>query len=99
MTNLITNEYIQSTVKRAISEDLGSGDLTANLLDAEKIVEATIISRKPTMVCGSSCCTEVFQQIDNQTQLSWLVEEGDLAAANTHWVKVAGTAKSILTAE
>ncbi|MBF8270203.1 MAG: nicotinate-nucleotide pyrophosphorylase, partial [Gammaproteobacteria bacterium] len=55
---------IASTVRRALSEDIGSGDLTAELIPPEKMNKAEVISREPAVLCGSAWFDEVFRQLD-----------------------------------
>ncbi|WP_028385101.1 carboxylating nicotinate-nucleotide diphosphorylase [Legionella moravica] len=90
---------VASDVKRALLEDIGTGDVTAALLPSHLIVEAEIISREPMLVCGQPWVNEVFAQIDDKIEIEWLVSEGDWLAAPASLCILHGTASSILTAE
>lgn len=90
---------VTSDVKKALLEDVGTGDVTASLLPPQLIVEAEIISREPMLVCGQPWVNEVFHQIDNKIEIEWLVSEGDWLSAKASLCILHGTASSILTAE
>jgi nicotinate-nucleotide pyrophosphorylase (carboxylating) len=55
---------IAESVRRALAEDVGSGDLTAALVPADARAEATIIAREDAVVCGTAWAGEVFRQLD-----------------------------------
>ncbi|RUR16860.1 carboxylating nicotinate-nucleotide diphosphorylase [Legionella sp. km535] len=95
----IDSLQVASDVKRALLEDIGTGDVTAALLPSHLIVEAEIISRESMLVCGQPWVNEVFAQIDDKIEIEWLVSEGDWLAAPASLCIIHGTASSILTAE
>ncbi|MFT4059485.1 MAG: carboxylating nicotinate-nucleotide diphosphorylase [Legionella sp.] len=84
---------------RALQEDVGIGDVTAELLPAQLLVEAEIISREPMVVCGQSWVEEVFHQINPNIKINWKVGEGDYLNKPTVLCHIQGLARSILTAE
>ena len=86
-------------VRRAIAEDVGSGDVTAALLPADLVVNAMIISREPMLVCGRQWVDCVFSELDPAIEVKWLVEEGSWQDAPTTLCTLHGLARSILTAE
>ena len=86
-------------VNHALLEDLGSGDVTAALLPANMVVEAEIISREPMLVCGIAWVNETFYQVDKESRVEWLVDEGEWLAKPTTLCVVRGLARSLLTAE
>lgn len=90
---------VQADVSRALQEDLGAGDVTAELLPVEQQVEAEIISREPMLVCGQAWVNEVFAQVDNRVTIDWHVEEGQWLSAAQSLCHIKGRARSILTAE
>lgn len=90
---------IKSDVRRAIEEDLGSGDVSAELLPPALCVEAEIITREPMLVCGQAWVNEVFQQIDKTSQITWHVKEGQWLDSPQSLCHITGKARSILTAE
>jgi nicotinate-nucleotide pyrophosphorylase (carboxylating) len=68
---------IERTVRWALEEDIGNGDITAELIPADKIATATIITREAAIVCGRPWVDEVFRQLDRDVQLEWHVDDGD----------------------
>ncbi len=92
-------ENIAETVTCAIAEDLGDGDITAQLIAREKRVTATITSRDDAILCGSPWADEVCRQIDTSLTIHWSFADSDQIDADTVIGEVTGSARSILTAE
>ncbi|CAM3001763.1 carboxylating nicotinate-nucleotide diphosphorylase [Legionella worsleiensis] len=90
---------VASDVRRALQEDIGTGDVTAALLPSRLVVEAEIISREAMLVCGQPWVNEVFAQVDPKIEIEWLVAEGDWLDKPATLCVLHGTASSILTAE
>ena len=67
---------IASTVRRALSEDIGTGDLTAKLIPAENVSEATVIVRAYAILCGIAWFDEVFRQLDESVEIDWQYADG-----------------------
>jgi len=86
-------------VARALAEDIGDGDLTAQLVPADAKATATIITREPCVVCGRPYFDEAMRQVDPTTTLAWHVDEGARLEPNAKLVTVSGKARSLLTAE
>ena len=86
-------------VRRALDEDIGTGDVTAALLPADKWVDAVIISREPMLVCGQPWVQAVFAAVDDSIEINWLVEEGAWLNTPSTLCRIRGLATSILTAE
>lgn len=90
---------VVSDVTRALVEDVGQGDVTAQLLSPELMVEAEIISREPMLVCGQAWVNQTMSQIDTHTQIQWHVAEGEWLPTPQSLCYIKGKARSILTAE
>ncbi len=90
---------VSITVKRALAEDIGDGDLTSALIAADVIARGQVISREAAIVCGRPWFDEVFQQLDKQAQIDWLVKEGDVIGVNQPLCKLTGHARALLTGE
>jgi len=82
-------------------------DITAALIPATHKAAATIMTRDDCMVCGVAWVNEVFKQLDkalglsgaNKTQVTWLVNDGQIAKANTVLCELSGNARALLTGE
>lgn len=90
---------IKETIRIALAEDLGDGDITSELIPASKTIEAIVLSREAAVVCGVDWVNEVFAQIDSNVSIDWSVEEGILVNAGTELLKLRGSARSILSGE
>ena len=90
---------IQTTVARALVEDIGTGDVTAGLIPADKQASATVISREDATLCGVAWFNEVFRQLDPAVQIDWQYQDGDRVEANALLCSLRGSARSILSGE
>jgi len=99
----LTLENIQADielgVKQALAEDIGSGDITAQLIPADKTSHARIISRDNAVIAGCAWVDEVFKQLDNQVEIIWHVKDGDQVSANDTLFELKGSSRSLLTGE
>jgi nicotinate-nucleotide pyrophosphorylase (carboxylating) len=86
-------------VARALAEDIGSGDLTAALIPADRVGRAAVITREPAVVCGIPYVNASFDAIDARVRLEWRVAEGDSVAANQLLFTLEGPARALLTGE
>ena len=90
---------IHQQVTQALIEDVGSGDITAELIPADRFSQARVITREAGVFCGRPWVDEVFRQLDKNVQLTWLVDDGDLLQANQCLLQLSGNSRSILTGE
>lgn len=97
MSSLPSDLAQQVTI--ALAEDIGSGDVTAELVPAEQRVTGKVITREPAILCGRPWVTEVFRQLDPSVQLTWTADDGDRIAANQTLFEIAGLARPVLTGE
>lgn len=97
MTNLHAD--IIHSVTMALAEDIGSGDITAQLIPVEQYAEAGIITREDCIFCGKAWVEEVFRQVDANVVIEWKVADGDKVIANTELFTLKGKARSLLTGE
>jgi len=85
-------------VKIALSEDIGTGDVSANLLD-DKIVSAQIIAREFAVICGIEYAQTAFLTLDSDIQIKWYFQEGDTIQAEQILGALSGSANGIISAE
>lgn len=99
----ITLDSLQSSiteeVRRALLEDIGSGDITAALIPAERQAQATIISREPAILCGTAWADEVFRQVDPLIRINWLAADGDQLQPDQPFCELSGPARGLLSGE
>lgn len=90
---------IEEDARRALEEDLGSGDITARLIDAKQIRKARVISREAAVVCGHHWFDAVFRLIDDSIDIRWEVHDGDMVAADQLLCTLKGPARALLSGE
>ena len=90
---------IAQLVTFCLQEDVGLGDITAELIPADKTISAKLISRDNGIFCGRPWADEVFQQVDSSLTVNWNIEEGSELSPDQTLVQIVGPARSILTAE
>jgi len=99
LLNALLTEHIQSQVTFALEEDMGTGDITAQLIPNNQEITATVISREPAILCGQAWVNEVFSQLGNRVTLTWHNKEGDVLETNKPFLTIKGNARTILTGE
>ncbi|HTE39261.1 MAG TPA: carboxylating nicotinate-nucleotide diphosphorylase [Steroidobacteraceae bacterium] len=90
---------IAASVAAALAEDIGTGDLTASLIAADKQGKARVISREQATLCGRAWFDEVFGQLDASIHVEWFAKDGDRIEPNQELCQLAGPARALLTGE
>jgi nicotinate-nucleotide pyrophosphorylase (carboxylating) len=93
------NSEISNSVAKSLSEDIGTGDLTALLIKSEASAVATVICREKSILCGTQWFDRCFKQLSPQTEIHWFAEEGAVISTGQELCKIKGNARSLLTAE
>ena len=96
---MLEQEYIDALVNQALNEDIGSGDITAELVGEDETLHARVITREPGVLCGRAFAETVFATVDASLLVSWHCVDGDLLATDDLLFEVSGPARSVLTAE
>ena len=73
---------VAADVRRALDKDIGTGDVTADLIPADADGQASLLTRDPLVIAGIPHAEEVFRQLDSCVGMDWLVREGDHIEAN-----------------
>lgn len=101
---------ISRAVRAALLEDLGqaltsldkpdaSADITAQLIPADRIASARVITREAGVFCGQPWVDEVFAQLGGEVKVEWLVQDGELLSPNQELFRLHGPARVLLTGE
>ena len=90
---------IEANVRNALREDIGSGDITAQLIPAERLAHATVITREAAVICGTAWVDAVFRQLDPRVAVHWQVADGDKVEANQTLFHLEGPARALLSGE
>ncbi|MBU2707293.1 carboxylating nicotinate-nucleotide diphosphorylase [Zooshikella marina] len=100
---MYSNQQLQDSIDQittfALAEDIGNGDITANLIPADENATATIISREDAVICGRPWVDATFHKVDSTINTHWQVNEGEHVTPNQLLLTVSGPARSLLTAE
>lgn len=92
-------DHLVRTVRFSLEEDIGTGDITAQLIPEDQTASATVITREHGILCGREWFEEVFRQIDPTLDIVWAKQDGDNIAPNDKLVTIKGNTRAILTAE
>jgi nicotinate-nucleotide pyrophosphorylase (carboxylating) len=90
---------LERNVTDALAEDVGTGDVTGQLVPADELRDARIIVREEAVLCGVMWFGEVMRRVDPRIDVRWRYREGDRMTADTTVCTVRGPARSLLTAE
>ncbi len=90
---------VRATVARVLQEDIGDGDLTAELIPASATIDATIITRDMMTMAGRPWVDEVYRHIDPRVVLDWQIDDGEMVEADTTICSLHGPARPILSGE
>lgn len=92
-------EHIARDVERAIAEDYGGGDVTADLLAPDKTARARVITREAAVLCGRDWFDACFRAFDPAVRIEWVAQEGERVAAGAVLCHVEGQARALVSAE
>jgi nicotinate-nucleotide pyrophosphorylase (carboxylating) len=92
-------DSIELQVTTALREDIGSGDLTAALIPADRQGHATVITREAMLLCGQPWVDAVFRHIDPKVRVEWRSQEGMPAEPSQTLFSIEGPARALLTGE
>jgi len=89
---------IEDDVQRALAEDIGSGDLTAQLVP-DVGAHAELLTREDAVLCGTAWVDELFRRLDTRVHVTWLKRDGERIAAGDVIARLNGPARTLLTGE
>ncbi len=90
---------ISTQVMLALDEDIGDGDLTAELIPEKAYSEAHVISREQAVICGLEWFDEVFAQLDESVRIDWQVKDADSVEPDQLLCTLRGPSRALLTGE
>ena len=92
-------QAIINQVANALDEDVGSGDISAELIDADASLQTELLVREDAVLCGTPWFDEVFRQCDPSIAIDWHFRDGDSIPADSVICRVSGAARPLLTGE
>ncbi|HAC33608.1 MAG TPA: carboxylating nicotinate-nucleotide diphosphorylase [Gammaproteobacteria bacterium] len=90
---------IVGQVRQALTEDIGGGDITAELIPPDAHLGGSVIAREPGVLCGRDWFDEVFRQLDPKLSIRWFAEDGATLHPDQQLCELSGQARSLLTGE
>lgn len=90
---------LESNVTQALTEDVGSGDVTGLLVPDDEWASASVIVREAAVLCGAPWFEAVMNQFDERIVVTWRYAEGDAMLPDGEVCALEGPARSLLTAE
>jgi len=92
-------ETVTRDVTRALAEDVGTGDLTAALIPAERTSHARVLTRQSGVLCGVEWFRRTFEELDPDVEIFWHHDDGDDIVADSSLCELEGRSRAILTGE
>lgn len=90
----------RTLIDLALAEDIGSGDVTSSyFVAADRQARAFVVARKEGILSGTEVAREVFLSVDPTLEVEVMVPDGSRVSEGAMAICVAGSARSILTAE
>ena len=92
-------DTVREDVHRALGEDIGEGDVSAELLGGSAVASAVVVAREECVLCGRDWFDEVFRFLDERIDVRWRVAEGGLATAGEAVCELSGPVQGLLSGE
>ena len=86
-------------VAAALREDVGAGDVTAQLVPEDQRIRGRVVTREDAVLCGRPWADETFRRLDADIRLSWRSRDGERIGAGAVIFEIEGRARPILTGE
>ena len=99
IVTLPSQASIERDVHRALDEDVGTGDVTADLLAPGAIARARVVTREGAVLCGTAWFDAVFRALSDNVRIEWLANDGAHVAAGSLLCKIEGPARALVTGE
>ena len=96
---MILQQHIANDIELALREDIGSGDISALLIDEDTLLNTKLLVREKAILCGTAWFEQTFKQCDQGIHLNWQAQDGDKVSAGSVLCQISGPARAILSAE
>ncbi|HEY8009428.1 MAG TPA: carboxylating nicotinate-nucleotide diphosphorylase [Rudaea sp.] len=90
---------VRRDVERALAEDIGSGDATADLLPADAQAQAHVVTRETALLAGRPWFDACFLALDARAEIRWLARDGEQVAADATLCTLRGNARALVGGE
>jgi len=99
VTTLFRSEIL-ACLKRALEEDIGSGDVTTEaIVPADAILRGQIVAKQAGVIAGLDVAEEVFRLLDGRIEFTAAVAEGSVVQSTTVLANLSGAARALLSGE
>lgn len=92
-------EDLEATIRHALGEDLGSGDLTAALVPATRQAVARVVVRETAVLCGRRWFDAVYAALDDAVRITWHFQDGDRIQPDDIVCEITGNARALVSGE
>ncbi len=97
---MLTPFLMDDIIRRALSEDIGTGDITTlSTIPAEKMTAAVLIAKEDGVICGLPVFSRVYELLDPAVLVKFEINEGQKVSKGDRLARIEGPARSILTGE
>ena len=97
---MLNNYCLDDLIRRALDEDIGTGDITTlSTVSEDKQIEGSFIAKEEGVICGLPLLKRLFELLDPSVQLECLVTDGVSVKKGDVIARISGPARSILTGE
>jgi nicotinate-nucleotide pyrophosphorylase (carboxylating) len=90
---------VAAEVAAALAEDIGTGDVTAELVPEAQEVRGRVITREDAVLCGTAWVDETFRHLDPAIRLCWHAQDGEQIRAGDLLLEIEGRARAVLSGE
>ena len=90
---------IYRSVAQALAEDVGTGDLTAQLIAENVSARGRVVTREDAVLCGAAWFETTFRMVDPDSSVVWHARDGEHVKAGQVLCDVFASARALLTAE
>jgi len=96
---VVPANQVVDDVARALAEDLGTGDATADLIDPEDRGHARVITREACVLAGRPWFEACFRRLDPEVEFDWRLRDGERAEANATLVEMRARSRALVSGE
>ena len=93
------DEPLLHSVREALAEDIGTGDITARLIPEDTTATATVFCREPAVLCGMAWFNAVFAELDSSIRIDWKTQDGNSIEREQVLCTLTGPARPMLAGE
>jgi len=90
---------VRDIVRNALLEDIGSGDITSQLIDVKKRGSGYFLAKELLVLCGTDVAKLCFEELDSKIKIDFTAKDGDLVKKGEKFGTITGSLRNILTGE